>query len=206
MSNVEQEKKFCYLLASSTKIHHYRSPVNKFCMSTVQVKGKTVALSRILVDCLKQSSMHVNHMDSKRISTFSSFRQKQKCIYYTTCFMWCKNPARRSLPQPQVLPYIEMINFSFSKATLFPKRKTVFRYIKNISKIKLPVSHASQQKSSRLWVQYNSVPGMDCFDCSQRSAILQLLNRPAEPHGHWITSIDLNPVEPFLSTSSLTIG
>lgn len=29
-------------------------------------------------------------MDSKRISTFSSFRQKQKCIYYTTCFMWCK--------------------------------------------------------------------------------------------------------------------
>lgn len=90
MSNVEQEKKFCYLLASSTKIHHYRSPVNKFCMSTVQVKGKTVALSRILVDCLKQSSMHVNHMDSKRISTFSSFRQKQKCIYYTTCFMWCK--------------------------------------------------------------------------------------------------------------------
>lgn len=144
MSNVEQEKKFCYLLASSTKIHHYRSPVNKFCMSTVQVKGKTVALSRILVDCLKQSSMHVNHMDSKRISTFSSFRQKQKCIYYTTCFMWCKNPARRSLPQPQVLPYIEMINFSFSKATLFPKRKTVFR---------LAISRTSQRSNCLFLMQ-----------------------------------------------------
>ena len=176
-------------------------------MSTVQVKGKTVALSRILVDCLKQSSMHVNHMDSKRISTFSSFRQKQKFIYYTTCFMWCKILLEDHCLNLKFYRISKWLIFLLARQPYFPKGKQYSDcHIKNISKIKLSVSHASQQKSSRLWVQYNSVPGMDCFDCSQRSAILQLLNRPAEPHGHWITSIDLNPVEPFLSTSSLTIG